>query len=150
MLGIYDMNKTETIAQVLKELGLKRAMVVTSHDGLDEISISAPTRVSELRGGEVRTYDIHPHDLGLSVHPMSDILGGDAKENAAIIGSVLRGERSAYRDIVLANAGACIYVSDLRIVWPKVCGVRGSYRFRAGSVQAGATDLKNGEMSYVS
>ncbi|MGV2806200.1 anthranilate phosphoribosyltransferase, partial [Clostridium perfringens] len=55
MLGIYDMNKTETIAQVLKELGLKRAMVVTSHDGLDEISISAPTRVSELRGGEVRT-----------------------------------------------------------------------------------------------
>ena len=79
MLGIYDMNKTETIAQVLKELGLKRAMVVTSHDGLDEISISAPTRVSELRGGEVRTYDIHPHDLGLSVHPMSDILGGDAK-----------------------------------------------------------------------
>ena len=57
-------------------------MVVTSHDGLDEISISAPTRVSELRGGEVRTYDIHPHELGLSVHPMSDILGGDAKENA--------------------------------------------------------------------
>lgn len=60
MLGIYDMNKTETIAQVLKELGLKRAMVVTSHDGLDEISVSAPTRVSELRGGEVRTYDITP------------------------------------------------------------------------------------------
>lgn len=113
MLGIYDMSKTETIAHVLKELGLKRAMVVTSHDGLDEISVSAPTRVSELRGGEVRTYDIHPADLGLQVHPMDAILGGDAKENAAIIGSVLRGEKSAYRDIVLANAGACIYVSGL-------------------------------------
>lgn len=113
LLGIYDLNKTETIAQVLKELGLKRAMVVTSHDGLDEISISAPTRVSELRGGEIRTYDIHPHDLGLSVHPMQSILGGDAAQNAAIIGKVLQGEKSPYRDIVLANAGACIYVSGL-------------------------------------
>lgn len=113
LLGIYDLNKTETIAKVLKELGLKRAMVVTSHDGLDEISISAPTRVSELRGGEIRTYDIHPHDLGLAVHPMQSILGGDAAENAAIIGTVLQGEKSPYRDIVLANAGACIYVSGL-------------------------------------
>lgn len=113
LLGIYDLNKTETIAEVLKELGLKRAMVVTSHDGLDEISISAPTRVSELRGGQIRTYDIHPEDLGLSLHPMQSILGGDAAENAAIIGAVLQGERSPYRDIVLANAGACIYVSGL-------------------------------------
>lgn len=113
LLGIYDLSKTETIAQVLKELGLKRALVVTSHDGLDEISISAPTRVSELRGGSIRTYDIHPHDLGLQVHPMESILGGDAAENASIIGSVLQGERSPYRDVVLANAGACIYVSGL-------------------------------------
>ncbi|NMO96979.1 anthranilate phosphoribosyltransferase [Paenibacillus lemnae] len=113
LLGIYDLNKTDTIAQVLKELGLKRAMVVTSHDGLDEISISAPTRVSELRGGEIVTFDIHPHDLGLSVHPMQSILGGDAAENASIIKGVLQGDRNAYRNIVLANAGACIYVAGL-------------------------------------
>ena len=113
VLGIYDMNKTETIAQVLKELGLKRAMVVTSHDGLDEISVSAPTRVSELRGGRIRTYDLHPHDLGLALHPMESILGGGPEENASIIKGVFSGQRSAYRDIVLANAAACIYVSGL-------------------------------------
>lgn len=151
MLGIYDMSKTETIAQVLSELGLKRAMVVSSHDGLDEISISAPTRVSELRGGEVRTYDIHPEDLGLSVHPMRSILGGDAAENAAIIGSVLRGERSAYRDIVLANAGACIYVAGL------VESLREGVQQAARAIDTGLAEAKleqlitrTGELSYVS
>ncbi len=113
LLGIYDRNMTETIAQVLNELGLKRALVVSSLDGLDEISISAPTQVSELRGGKVTTYEINPHDLGLDVHPLEKVLGGDAAENARIIHSVLQGEKSPYRDVVLANAGACIYVSGL-------------------------------------
>ncbi|MGF7050050.1 anthranilate phosphoribosyltransferase [Paenibacillus sp. DS2015] len=113
LLGIYDRNMTETIAHVLKELGLKRALVVSSMDGLDEISISAPTQVSELRGGKVNTYSIHPHDLGLDIHPIEDVLGGDAAQNAQIIQSVLQGTKSPYRDVVLANAGACIYVSGL-------------------------------------
>lgn len=151
MLGIYDMSKTETIAHVLKELGLKRAMVVTSHEGLDEISVSAPTRVSELRGGEVRTYDIHPADLGLQVHPMEAILGGDAQENAAIIGSVLRGEKSAYRDIVLANAGACIYVAGLADSLKE--GVQqAAHAIDSGLAQAKLEQLiiRTGELSYVS
>ncbi|MFP4974688.1 anthranilate phosphoribosyltransferase [Paenibacillus sp. CN-4] len=113
VLGIYDLSRTETIACVLRELGSKRAMVVSSLDGLDEISVSAPTRVSELKGGEVRTYEIVPEDLGLSSHPLQAVLGGDATENAAIIRSVFAGDRSPYRDIVLANAGACIYVAGL-------------------------------------
>ncbi|MEC0243323.1 anthranilate phosphoribosyltransferase [Paenibacillus dokdonensis] len=113
LLGIYDRNRTQMIAEVLRELGSKRALVVTSHDGLDEISISASTQVSELRDGEVRTYDIHPHDLGLDVHPLESVLGGDALQNAKIVESVLQGEKSPYRDVVLANAGACIYVSGL-------------------------------------
>jgi len=111
LLGIYDRSKTETIGGVLQQLGLKRAMVVSSHDGLDEISISAPTRVTELRQGDLRTFDIDPEQLGLRTHSLGDVLGGDAETNAMIIRNILQGERGAYRDIVLANAGACIYVS---------------------------------------
>lgn len=113
LMGIYDRDRTETVAKVLKELGSKRAMIVSSLDGLDEISISAPTQVSELRNGEVITYIIRPEDLGLRVHPLEAVLGGDAAENAAIITGVFRGEMNPYRDIVLANAGACIYVAGL-------------------------------------
>ena len=113
LLGIYDRNMTETIAHVLKELGLKRALVVSSLDGLDEISISAPTQISELRKGIVTTYEINPHDLGLEMHPLEKVLGGDAALNAEIIRSVLQGDKSPYRDVVLANAGACIYISGL-------------------------------------
>lgn len=111
LLGIYDRNRTETIASVLGELGLHRAMVVSSFDGLDEISISSATQISELQDGQVRTYTISPEDLGLRTHALSEIIGGDAAENARIIHSVFDGNDSgAYRDIVLANAGACIYV----------------------------------------
>ncbi len=113
LLGIYDREKTETVAAVLRELGSRRAMVVSSLEGLDEISISGPTRVSELRDGEIRTYEIRPADLGLQEHRLQDVLGGDAAENAAIIRSVLEGVLTPYRDIVLANAGACIYVAGL-------------------------------------
>lgn len=111
VLGIYDRARTETVALVLRELGLKRALVVASEDGLDEISLSAPTRVSELRNGEVKTYDIAPEFLGLKTQPLTDVLGGDAVTNAHLIQRILQGDHGAHRDIVLANAGACIYVA---------------------------------------
>ncbi|WP_274651639.1 anthranilate phosphoribosyltransferase [Paenibacillus humicola] len=111
LLGLYDRTRTGTVAEVLGELGLSRAMVVSSHDGLDEISISAPTQISELQGGVVHTYDMAPEGLGLTRRPLSAIVGGDAAENAAIIRRIFAGEeRGAYRDIVLANAGACMFV----------------------------------------
>ncbi|MFC4599067.1 anthranilate phosphoribosyltransferase [Cohnella hongkongensis] len=111
LIGLYDRARTSTVAEVLQRLGLKRAMVVGSHDGLDEISISAPTQVSELKNGQVVTYDITPEELGLSTVSLKAVQGGNAMENARIIRRVLGGEKSAYRDIVLANAGACIYVA---------------------------------------
>lgn len=111
LLGLYDRSRTETVAEVLHELGLKRAMVVSSHDGLDEISISAPTQVSELLDGKVRTFDITPEELGLTRYPITEVMGGEPSVNASLIRAVFAGEqRGAYRDIVLANAGACIYV----------------------------------------
>lgn len=151
LLGIYDMSKTETIAEVLQKLGLKRAMVVTSHDGLDEISVSAPTRVTELQEGQIRTYDIHPHELGLSVHPMRSILGGDAAENAAIIRDVLQGSRNAYRDIVLANAGACIYVAGLAESLAEGVG-KAAEAIDSGAAQGKLEQLiqMTEELSYVS
>lgn len=115
LLGIYDAGKTEVIAEVLNRLGSKRAMVVSSLDGLDEISISAPTRVSELKDGKVHTFELQPPDLGLQIHRLDQVLGGDAQVNADIIRRILNGERGAYRDVVLANAGACIYVSGVAV-----------------------------------
>ncbi|MBO2945016.1 anthranilate phosphoribosyltransferase [Paenibacillus sp. F411] len=151
LLGIYDIHKTETIAQVLKELGLKRAMVVTSHDGLDEISVSAPTRVSELRGGEISTFNIEPEELGLRRHPMQAVIGGDAKENASIIRGVLQGEQNAYRDIVLANAGACIYVSGLAETLAEGVG-QAAQAIDSGAAQNKLEQLiaKTEELTYVS
>ncbi len=114
LLGLYDRSRTETIAEVLGELGLRQALVVSSHDGLDEISISAPTQVSELKDGVVKTYDVTPEELGFARYSIEDVKGGEADVNAALIRRVFLGEETgAYRDIVLANAGACIYIGGL-------------------------------------
>lgn len=112
LLGLYDSSKTEVIASVLQELGIKSAMVVSSDDGLDEISIAAPTKVSELKDGEIRTYMITPEELGLKRSTLAEVVGGEPEFNAQVILEIFSGARQdAYRDIVLANAGACIYVS---------------------------------------
>jgi anthranilate phosphoribosyltransferase len=112
LLGVYDRNKTETMAGVLRELNLKRGLVVASEDGLDEISLSAPTQITELKNGVIRTYTITPEQLGLNRYPLSEVAGGDAQHNADIIRRVLQGEKGANRDIILANTGACFFVAD--------------------------------------
>ncbi|GIP20101.1 MULTISPECIES: anthranilate phosphoribosyltransferase [Paenibacillus] len=151
VLGIYDQSKTEVIAEVLRELGSKRAMVVTSHEGLDEISISAPTRISELKDGAIHTYDLHPDDLGLRVYPLGDVIGGDPAVNADIIQRVLQGEKGPYRDVVLANAGACIYVAGLAGT------IQEGVKIAAEAIDTGKAYSKleqliqtTGEISYVS
>ncbi|OXM17540.1 anthranilate phosphoribosyltransferase [Paenibacillus herberti] len=111
LLGLYDRSRTATVAEVLGSLGLKRALVVSSYDGLDEISISAATTVSELgEDGKVRTYDLTPEEAGINRWPLSAIQGGSPQENAEIIRRIFScEEQGAYRDIVLMNAGACIF-----------------------------------------
>jgi anthranilate phosphoribosyltransferase len=113
LLGVFDRNKTELMATALRELGVKRALVVSSTDGLDEISISSATKVTELRNGETSTYEITPEELGLPRYELQDVAGGDPNLNADIIKRVFKGERGAYRDIVLANSAACFYVTGL-------------------------------------
>ena len=108
VIGVYDGRLTEVMAQVLKELGTVRAFVVHGEDGLDEISNTGESRVSELRHNEVRTYTVRPEDFGLARARMTDLQGGSAADNAEIIRRILKGERGPKRDIVLLNAGAAI------------------------------------------
>ncbi|MCZ8520528.1 MULTISPECIES: anthranilate phosphoribosyltransferase [Paenibacillus] len=113
VLGVFDRGKTETIAHVMQALGVKRSLVVASFDGLDEISISDSTQVTELRDGEIRTFEISPDELGLRTYTQKEISGGDAAVNAEILRSIFAGAPGAPREIVLANAGACFYVTGL-------------------------------------
>lgn len=152
LLGLYDRSRTETIAEVLGELGLGRALVVSSHDGLDEISISAATQISELKDGVVKTFDLTPEELGLRRHPIGDVLGGEPEINANIIRAIFDGEeRGAYRDIVLANAGACIYVGGLASSLTEGVGAAAEM-IDAGKAKAKLQELiqTTGELTHVS
>ncbi|AXS40428.1 anthranilate phosphoribosyltransferase [Breoghania sp. L-A4] len=111
MVGVFDRQWVEPIAHVLKSLGCEHAWVVHGHGGLDEISISGPTAVAELKNGEVTTFEITPQDAGLPVSPLEEIKGGEAPINAAALTAVLNGETSAYRDVVLMNAAATLIVA---------------------------------------
>lgn len=112
LLGVYDEYLIEPLAKVLMELGVKRGMVVYGMDKLDEISLSAPTKVCEIKDGALHTYEIKPEDFGLSRCKKEDLAGGDPKENAAITLSILEGEKDAKRDAVLLNAGAALYIGE--------------------------------------
>lgn len=111
VLGVYSDALVEVLGRVLLTLGAEHAMVVHSHDGLDEISIAAPTRVCEVRSGELTTYDLEPHQIGVETHPLEAIAGGDAAANARITEAILEGASGAPREIVVANAGAALYVA---------------------------------------
>jgi anthranilate phosphoribosyltransferase len=108
VVGVYSAALVEKLAEALSMLEVRRALVVHGMDGLDEITISGPTRVAELRQGNVRTYEVTPEEFGLTRAPLTEISGGDATANASIIREVLRGEKSACRDVVLLNAAAAL------------------------------------------
>ena len=108
VVGVYSADLVEKLAEALSELGLRRALVVHGRDGLDEITISAPSKIAEVRNGQVHVYEIAPEDFGLQRASLESIAGGDAAENAALIRAILDGERSSRRDVVLLNAAAAL------------------------------------------
>lgn len=110
LLGVYDEYLVESLAQVLISLGIRRGMVVYGQDRLDEISMSAPTTVCEIRDGWFRTSVITPEEFGFTRCTKEDMKGGTPEENAEITLSVLNGEKGAKRDAVLLNAGAALYI----------------------------------------
>jgi len=113
LLGVYAPELTEMFAQALQMLGTRRAFVVHGHDGLDEISVCAPTRISELKDGRISTYDIMPEQFfGESADP-EDLIGGDPKENAKISNRILNGEKGPKRDVVLINTSAALMAAGV-------------------------------------
>jgi anthranilate phosphoribosyltransferase len=113
VLGVYDASLTETIANVLKNLGAERAMVVHGEDGLDEITVTAPTRVAELRDGRVRAYTLTPEEMGLGRWTIPELTVSSPSQGAAALKEVLLGARGARRDVVLANAAAVALVAGI-------------------------------------
>jgi anthranilate phosphoribosyltransferase len=113
LLGVSDRHYQETIAEALVGLGSVRAMVVAAEDGVDELSISARTRVIEVADGGTTEWFVEPGELGLEEAELEDVAGGAPEENAASSRAVLEGERGPRRDLVLLNAGAAIYVGGV-------------------------------------
>lgn len=118
IVGVFNAAWTEPVAEVLRNLGSEHAWVVHGSDGLDEITTTGRTRVTELRDGEIRNFEVGPEDAGLQSATLADLKGGDASVNAAAIRNLLAGEEGPFRDIVVLNAAAALIVggkaSDLR------------------------------------
>ncbi len=110
IIGIFDKDLTEKIAEALNILGIKRAMVVSSLEGLDEISLSSPTKITELKDGWLKSYIFNPEDIGLSFVKHEELVGGDPETNKQITLNILKGEDSPKANLALLNAGASLYV----------------------------------------
>ena len=113
VMGVYDKNLVEPIANVLKELGSRHVMVIHSDDGLDEFSIADKTYVAELKDGVVSTYSVHPEDFGLTLGDLKDIRADNADASLALITEAFSGRNGTAKNIISLNAGAAIYVSGL-------------------------------------
>lgn len=111
VMGVYDETLVEPLAKVLNNLGVKRAMVVYGQDRLDEISLSAPTSVCEVKDGTYTSYTITPEQFGFKRCQKEDLVGGDPEYNAKITRDILGGKKGPKRDAVLLNAGAAIYIA---------------------------------------
>ena len=132
LLGVSDRHYQETIAEALVGLGSARAMVVAADDGVDELSISARTRVIEVADGGTAEWFVEPGELGLSEASLEDVAGGTPEQNAAASRAVLEGESGPRRDLVLLNAGAAIYVGG------RAADLAGGIEKAAAAIDSGA------------
>jgi anthranilate phosphoribosyltransferase len=136
VVGVYSADLVEKLAEALSMLGLHRALVVHGDDGLDEITITGPTRIGEVREGQVHTYEVTPEEFGLPRATLDDISGGDAALNATLIRNVLAGEKSARRDVVLLNAAAALVAAG------KADHLRDTVPLAARAIDSGAAAQK--------
>jgi anthranilate phosphoribosyltransferase len=132
VVGVYSADLVEKLAEALSMLGLHRALVVHGSDGLDEITISGPTRIGEVREGQVHTYEVTPEEFGLQRATLEDISGGDATLNAKLIREVLAGRKSARRDVVVLNAAAALVAAG------RADHLRDSVPLAAAAIDSGA------------
>ncbi len=144
LLGIYSAELTETLAEVLKAMGTEHAFVVHGAGGLDELSTTGANKVSELRHGQVKTYELDPQTLGLAAAKQSDLLGGAVEENVEIIKSVLQGQPGPKRDIVLLNAAAVMVAGG------KASDLKAGLAVATESINSGRAFGKIGELARMS
>ena len=111
MVGVFSRQWVQPLAQVLKNLGAEAIWVVHGSDGLDEITLTGPTFVAALEGGNIRTFEVTPEDGGLPRANGDALKGGDANANAASLSGVLEGKPGAFRDVALLNAAAALIVA---------------------------------------
>jgi anthranilate phosphoribosyltransferase len=140
IVGVYSAELVGKLAEALRLLGLRRALVVHGGDGLDEISLAGPTRVAELRDGAIRLYEVTPEQFGFQRVPLAEIAGGDAQSNAHLIRGVLDGRRSPHREIVLLNAAAAFVVAG------KADSIQEALPLAEKSIDSGAARAKLEEL----
>jgi anthranilate phosphoribosyltransferase len=136
VVGVYSLDLVERVAEALSMLGVHRALVVHGLDGLDEITITGPTRIAEVREGNVRTYEVTPEEFGIQRAALEELAGGDAAANAAIIREILAGTKSPRRDIVLLNAAAALVAAG------KADHLADALPLAAQSIDSGAASAK--------
>ena len=137
LLGVYDRARTEMMAQTLAAVGTRRAFVVAGDDGMDEITTTGPTRLSETAGTTVTTREIAPEDFGLPRAPAEALRGGDPETNARLLRRVLEGETGPLRDVVLANASAALVAAGKAADFRARCRASGrSVGFTHGAAEA--------------
>jgi anthranilate phosphoribosyltransferase len=136
VVGVYAESLVVKLSHALKELGLRRALVVHGKDGLDEITITGPTLVGEVRDGWVKNYEITPEEFGLKRDTLESISGGDVHANAEIIREIMDGKKSARRDVVLLNAAAALVASG------KADSIGSAMPLAAESIDSGAAKAK--------
>lgn len=136
LLGVYASQLTEMFAQALQGMGTRRAFVVHGHDGLDEISLYAPTRISELNDGRIKTYDLSPDQFFGQTGNMRNLKGGNSSENAAITQRILKGDKGPKRNIVLLNTGAALVVAG------KAADVKEGIHMAGEAIDSGAAEDK--------
>jgi anthranilate phosphoribosyltransferase len=137
LMGVYDADLVEPLAQVMAKLGVTRGMVVYGTDSLDEISAVAPTKVCEIRDGWFQSFEIKPEDFGYERGAKEDLVGGTPAENAAITRAILAGtDRSARRNAVCLNAGAALYIAG------KADTMEAGVRMAEGLIDSGAALAK--------
>jgi anthranilate phosphoribosyltransferase len=132
VVGVFSWHWVEPIAHVLKSLGAEHVWVVHGHDGLDELTTTGATDVAELKDGKVTVFEVTPADAGLAPAKLSDLKGGDERDNALAIREVLAGKKTPLRDIAVLNAAAALVVAG------KAANLLDGAAMAAHSIESGA------------
>jgi anthranilate phosphoribosyltransferase len=144
VIGVYNIELMPLVAEVLEMTGSSHVIVAHSRDGLDEFSVSAPTDYIEVKDGRRQEWTLKPEDASITSWPTGSLVGGDADHNVKTLHRILEGEKSPYRDAVVLNAGAMIYVAG------KAESIRDGVRGAEQTIDSGAAKGKLGEWVKVS